>query len=178
MITLGLCSLAGAFGWTFTEYALHAWHGHRARGRNEFSRQHLKHHAQSGYFAPLDLKLRMAIPIGLATLALAIWVGPLAIAAWAGFFGAYTFYEVLHYRLHVATPIGAYGRWARRHHFFHHFGDARTNHGVTTPLWDVVFQTLAEPRPIQVPRKFVMPWLVDGSGNVRPEHAGTFSLGR
>ena len=52
--TLGLlgAAAAGAFVWTFLEYVLHDWYGHRQAGRNEFSREHLSHHADTGYFTP------------------------------------------------------------------------------------------------------------------------------
>jgi hypothetical protein len=39
------------------------------------------------------------------------------------------------------TRLGWYGRWARGHHFHHHFVDARVNYGVTSPVWDVVLRT-------------------------------------
>lgn len=171
-------ALAGALGWTLCEYLLHNFHGHRARGKNAFSREHLTHHARSGYFTPLPIKLRTAVPVllgfGVATTALAGLRHGLPLAL--GFVGGAVFYEILHYRLHVAAPIGAYGRWARRHHFFHHFGDARLNHGVTTPLWDLVFRTYARPGQIAVPDRFAMRWLIDGRGAVRAEHAPDYRV--
>jgi len=39
------------------------------------------------------------------------------------------------------TRLGWYGRWAREHHFHHHFVDLRVNYGVTSGLWDVVLRT-------------------------------------
>jgi sterol desaturase/sphingolipid hydroxylase (fatty acid hydroxylase superfamily) len=86
-------------------------------------------------------------------------------------------YEWLHRREHTHAGWGAYGRWARRHHFHHHFVDGRTNHGVTSPIWDVVFRTYQQPATtIAVPRKLVMSWLVDETHRIHPEHAATFSL--
>ena len=58
----------------------------------------------------------------------------------AGLVGFYGVYEWLHRREHTHAGIGPYGRWARRHHFHHHFVDGRTNHGVTSPIWDLVFR--------------------------------------
>ncbi len=85
---------------------------------------------------------------------------------------------VLHRREHTHAGFGWYGRWSRRHHFAHHYSDARFNHGVTTPLWDLVFRTYRPVHTIRVPAKFVMPWLKDpATGQVRPEFAQTFTTG-
>ena len=93
-----------------------------------------------------------------------------------GFYGAY---EVLHRLEHVWAGIGPYARWARKHHFYHHFVDARMNHGVTSPIWDLVFGTYRKPDVITVPKKLCMAWLKDPeTGDIRAEHAGTFALKR
>ena len=124
----------------------------------------------------------MAAP-ALAALVAVVIGGP---AAWlAGAHGAaavggllvmYGTYEVLHRREHTHAGIGRYGRWARRHHFHHHFVDPRTNHGVTTPLWDLVFGTYRRPEVIPVPEKLRMRWLCDATGAVRREHADRYTL--
>ena len=90
--------------------------------------------------------------------------------------GFYGFYDVLHRCQHTHRGYGRYGRWARRHHFTHHFVDARCNHGVTSPLWDFVFGTYRKPGVITVPRKLAMLWLTDANG-VPPECSETFVLG-
>jgi hypothetical protein len=76
----------------------------------------------------------------------------------------------------MRAPKSAYGRWARRHHFSHHFVDARYNHGVTTPIWDMVFGTYRRPVPIKVPAKLTMSWLLDEGGQLRPEYSGDYFL--
>lgn len=91
----------------------------------------------------------------------------------------YCVYEALHRIEHVTAGIGPYGRWARRHHFHHHFVDGKTNHGVTTPLWDLVFGTYRRPGVIDVPPKLCMRWLLDPTtGGIREAHAGTFAMRR
>ncbi|MBK7976295.1 MAG: hypothetical protein IPK07_24510 [Deltaproteobacteria bacterium] len=60
---------AGSF-----EYALHGWGGHLARGRTFFSREHLAHHANPGYFTPTPLKLATAAPFLIALGAAAVWL--------------------------------------------------------------------------------------------------------
>ena len=58
MIYVLLAFLAGVLTWSFAEYALHDWYGHRQRGKNDFSREHLTHHAKREYFTPTWKKVK------------------------------------------------------------------------------------------------------------------------
>jgi sterol desaturase/sphingolipid hydroxylase (fatty acid hydroxylase superfamily) len=170
----------GVLTWTLLEYLIHRWMGHDRRFRKSpFGVEHVRHHIEGNYFAPSWKKLIAAaiftIVAGVPALALA---GTHAGAAYvAGLVVFYGVYEVLHRREHTHAGIGPYGRWARRHHFHHHFVDGRVNHGVTSPIWDFVFGTYQRPTLIRVPAKLCMPWLRDPStGGIRAEHAGTYQL--
>lgn len=170
----------GAFSWSFSEYALHNWVGHLGRGRNEFSREHLAHHGDTRYFTPTHRKIAVTAA---ATLILGspliVWGGLLGACYVLGFLVAYIGYEVLHRRIHTHPPTGPYSRWARRHHYYHHFSGPRFNHGVTSPIWDKVFGTWKEPGVIRVPAKHAMVWLLDpDTGDVRPEYARDYVLAR
>ena len=170
---------AGVFAWTFIEYAMHNWNGHKMRGKTHFSREHLLHHRRRNYFTPLPKKLAFSAVIGIS-----IWlVSVVVFGVWAGsyfgggVFAGYSIYEYVHWANHMRAPRSAYGRWARRHHFNHHFMDARYNHGVTSPLWDLVFRTYRAPEKISVPLKFSMPWLIDTqSGGVCHQFRNDFEL--
>lgn len=177
MIVAAACGVAS---WTLVEYLLHRWMGHDRRFRgNPFGVEHVRHHSEGDYFAPTWKK-------GLAAAAFtAVVIGPaLALAGRAdglayvaGLVGFYGVYEWLHRREHTHAGIGPYGRWARRHHFHHHFVDVRVNHGVTSPIWDLVFGTYEKPGVIRVPVKLRMAWLVDpATGDVRREHAARYEL--
>ncbi|HEY6035567.1 MAG TPA: sterol desaturase family protein [Kofleriaceae bacterium] len=177
MIVAAACGVAS---WTLVEYLLHRWMGHDRRFRgNPFGVEHVRHHSEGDYFAPTWKK-------GLAAAAFtAVVIGPaLALAGpadglayVAGLVGFYGVYEWLHRREHTHAGIGPYGRWARRHHFHHHFVDVRVNHGVTSPIWDLVFGTYEKPGVIRVPVKLRMAWLVDpATGDVRREHAARYEL--
>lgn len=177
---LGL--LAGVVTWTLLEYVMHRWLGHDRRLRgNPFGIEHVRHHAEGNYFAPAYKKLAAAavatVVLGAPAIAL---LGTARGAAYVGgLIGFYGIYEILHRLEHVHAGFGAYGRWARRHHFTHHFVDARCNHGVTSPLWDLVFGTYRRPGRIVVPRKLAMAWLEDPeTKNVRTDWAETFELAR
>lgn len=176
-----LFALAGIASWTFGEYALHNWLGHLGKGRNAFSREHLAHHADSHYFTATRKKVRTAVAvIAVATTALALAIGVAnALFFSAGFSAMYTAYEVIHRRTHTHAPRGWYSRWARRHHFLHHYGSPKMNHGVTTPIWDIVFRTYEKPGRVRVPVKHAPAWLMDpDTGEVRPQYAADYEIAR
>ncbi len=171
--------LVGATAWTFIEYALHNWYGHKSRGRNDFSREHLKHHAVFEYFTATAKKLATAVPvITLFGAAIVLLLGVVdGLAFTFGFAVMYTTYEVLHRRIHTHAPTNGYGRWARMHHLYHHFGNSKMNHGVTTPIWDMVFGTYVRPETIRVPSRHVMRWLRDPStGEVATPHSADYHI--
>ncbi len=49
-LTILIAFSLGLLTWTFTEYAMHHWVGHKAKGKNAFSKEHLKHHRLGNYF--------------------------------------------------------------------------------------------------------------------------------
>lgn len=170
----------GAFTWSFLEYVIHRWLGHDRRfKKGMFAKEHIRHHIEGDYFAPSWKKALFALAIALVAAPIAAFLlGPArGIAYVTGLLLFYGAYEVLHRREHTSAGIGPYARWARRHHFHHHFENGKVNHGVTSPLWDLVFGTYEEPTVIHVPRKLCMSWLTDPrTGAIRPEHAATFVL--
>jgi sterol desaturase/sphingolipid hydroxylase (fatty acid hydroxylase superfamily) len=174
-----LCAfLAGALGWTFTEYVLHRFVFHGASARGPGAKEHRRHHAQVEYFAPAwqkALAALAAIAVLFPLLALLFDLASGA-AATLGFVAMYVFYEVLHRRAHTHSPRNRYGRWRRKHHFAHHFADPRRAQGVTTPLWDVVFGTRLRVEKVRVPRRLAMRWLVDDQGEVCPAYAADYTL--
>jgi sterol desaturase/sphingolipid hydroxylase (fatty acid hydroxylase superfamily) len=176
---MGLAALLGAFTWTLLEYVIHRFLGHEPKLRpNPFATEHIRHHSEGDYFAPTWKKLLAAALVTALLSGPAVWLAGAAIGLsyLAGLMFFYGVYEVLHRREHTHPGFGAYGRWARKHHFAHHYADARSNHGVTTPLWDLVFGTYRPVQTVRVPAKFVMPWLKDPvTGRVRDEFAHTFT---
>lgn len=173
-MTVALAFLAGCLAWTFLEYVIHRWLGHdkRLTRKTPFGHEHTAHHSRGDYFSPTVKKL------GAAALALALVAPPAVLLAGLahgaafslGLVGFYGVYEVTHRLLHIREGRGAYARWARRHHFHHHFHEPARNHGVTSPLWDVVFGTLARPGTIVVPERLAMRWLRDpATGAIRSD---------
>lgn len=175
-VVLGL--FVGVIGWTFLEYTLHRFAFHDKVLGAKVARDHLKHHAKVDWFAPLSTKVALAVLIltpivGVVSLA----GGPFAGALPVGIVGGWVVYEVIHRRIHVAAPLGAYGRWARRHHLAHHFGHATKNHGVSSPIWDIVFGTYVPIREVTVPRLHArkFPWLLEDATAERPAISATWA---
>jgi sterol desaturase/sphingolipid hydroxylase (fatty acid hydroxylase superfamily) len=175
---IALAAAGGALSWTFLEYVIHRWLGHDGRFRgNPFGVEHVRHHAEGNYFAPTAKKLAVAAIVGVALGVPAALLGGVVGAAWiGGLLLAFGAYEVFHRREHTHAGADRYGRWARAHHFHHHFVDPRSNHGVTSPLWDVVFRTYRRTAIIPVPRRLAPLWLLDDSGAVRPAHAARYTV--
>ncbi len=175
-----LAFVLGVFTWSLLEYLIHRFLGHHPKFMpNPFGVEHLRHHREGDYFAPTWKKVLAAIGFtALFTWPLTALAGvEPGVAYLGGLMLMYAAYEVLHRREHTHAGFTAYGRWARRHHFAHHFSDSRCNHGVTSPVWDLVFGTYRAPGTVRVPAKFRMAWLVDPkTGAVRADVSDTFVL--
>jgi sterol desaturase/sphingolipid hydroxylase (fatty acid hydroxylase superfamily) len=168
----------GVVAWTFGEYALHRFAFHVPRGRWKGSLEHLRHHAGVDQ-APNTMALSWS---GIWTVG-AVLFGPIGwlvagvpggIACGLGWVVGFYIYEYLHWTEHRCGPSTQYGRWARRHHLHHHFGAPLKNHGVTTPVWDMVFGTYERPERIKVPARLAAistPWMLAEDGTVRAEYA-------
>jgi len=183
----------GALGWSASEYCIHRYVGHGPRRKRkdsllaritpaglaaEFNEEHLAHHADPTYFAATSRKvLAAAAGIPMVGGALLPFVGARHAASFALGFGiAYGAYEVLHRRIHTHPPKGRYGRWARKHHLLHHHRTPRSNHGVTSPLWDLLTRTALPHDKVKIPRHVAPVWLADERGEVKPELRDDYEL--
>ena len=177
MIIIGFFCL-GVVGWSLTEYVMHRFMGHVFGASTSFGKLHRKHHAEKDYFDPPANKVRTAVIVGLpmGIISSFLFGLPGGLAFTIGFVATYGAYEFLHHSLHVKGPTNFYGRWARQHHFYHHFEKPSHNHGVTSPFWDVAFGTYIKPETVRVPRKFVMRWLINEEATIWPNLVSDYSL--
>jgi sterol desaturase/sphingolipid hydroxylase (fatty acid hydroxylase superfamily) len=178
--TIGLS--VGVVMWTLLEYGLHRFVFHHRVLGPQAAKEHMLHHAKVDYFAHWSMKVLIAVPVLLSIMTLAsLVVGwRLGTSVPIGVLVGYGFYEVLHRRIHVRAPRNAYGRWARRHHLLHHFGKSDMNHGVTSPIWDIAFGTLAPRTTVRVPRQHAkkFPWLFGtDSTAILAAYEGEYRLG-
>ena len=156
-------TISGVILWTFMEYAMHNWNGHKMKGRTLFSKEHLAHHVNPDYFSPNWLKVLMSIPplIGLGYASSWLFGTANGVSLTIGFLIGYIGYEVMHYRMHIYPPKNFYSRWARKHHFYHHYEDPNNNHGISTPFWDFIFKTRRKTGLIEIPKHRAMIWMVN-----------------
>ena len=171
--------LLGAALWSFGEYTLHRFAMHELKGRGIASREHLRHHAARDLgFDTWWMSWTGVVIVGAGWGSLAwLVLGPVGAALGVGWVVGYGFYEWIHWRAHRRPVAHPYERWVRRHHFHHHFGHPMANHGVTTPVWDMVFGTYERvDGPVAVPRRLAMRWLCDDDGAVRTEYERDYRL--
>lgn len=170
----------GVMLWTLLEYLLHRFAFHQRIFGALVAKEHILHHAKVDYFAHWTMKVAVAVPVlgAIVTVSSLIVGWQLGVSVPIGVLAGYAFYEVLHRRLHVSPPVGAYGRWARRHHLLHHFERADLNHGVTSPIWDVVFGTLAPRSTVRVPKQHLkkFPWLKGEGTEILPAYAADYRV--
>jgi sterol desaturase/sphingolipid hydroxylase (fatty acid hydroxylase superfamily) len=178
-MTFTLAFIIGIIGWTLCEYVLHRYVGHSKKAIGGFTREHLSHHSAGDYFMPHLKKIRVSLQmlIPLAIISIFIFGGEQGSGFALGFALFFMVYEVLHKRAHTHAPRTSYGRWLRRHHFYHHFSAPRKNFGVTTPLWDVVFRSYSSVGMIRLPAKKAMCWLVDPqTQEVLPQFSADYQI--
>jgi len=138
--------VAGAAGWSLTEYAAHRWHMHgRVWSRGPVASEHRAHHADPLRTRPI-LRVAAYGGIGLASAAigsLGTMVGrtTTTVALAVSWFGGYTVYETLHHRAHHRAVRWGFERPLRARHVIHHEDRSGVNFGVTTAVWDQVFDT-------------------------------------
>ena len=174
---LFLVFLAGVATWTLTEYLLHRFLGHVHKGQNFFKSEHLLHHSKVNYFAPAYKKLMLALLVSaLLVLLIGLFTSlSVAVSFVIGFASMYGLYEATHARFHRKEPIAKPFIILRKHHFYHHFHNPKTNHGVTTRFWDRVFGTFKRVEQVSVPYQMSMQWLVE-EDQVKRVYAGHFRL--
>jgi 4-hydroxysphinganine ceramide fatty acyl 2-hydroxylase len=158
---------------------LHRYLGHVHKGKNFFKKEHLQHHSELDYFAPVWKKV-IAASIVCCFLLFAIsylLTFEIAIGFTAGFAFMYGVYELTHFRYHMHKPIPFFITM-RKHHFYHHFQQPNTNFGVTTRFWDRVFGTyVAVKEEVKVPQSMVPNWLLDKkSEQLKSKYQGHFKV--
>lgn len=168
---------ASIMTWSFAEYFLHNFVGHQGKGKNKFSREHLNHHADVTYFASSFEKAKATVIVTsiMAPISIFLVDAKLGITYTLSFVSFYLIYEFIHRRIHTHPPKTKYGKWARKHHMYHHFFP-KLNHGVTSPIWDIVFRTIKVPEIVKVSPKNVMEWLCDENGNVKEEFSKDYQV--
>ncbi|PPQ75994.1 hypothetical protein CVT26_005946 [Gymnopilus dilepis] len=145
-----VCFLLGNVIWTILEYLLHRFLFHVDKvlpDRPVFLMLHFLMHGVHHYL-PMD-RLRLVMPpplfIALETpfTQLAYKLFPVAVANGiiSGAFTFYICYDCMHYALHH-TKLPQYMRDMKKYHLAHHYKNFELGYGVTSKIWDYVFNTV------------------------------------
>jgi sterol desaturase/sphingolipid hydroxylase (fatty acid hydroxylase superfamily) len=141
--------LAGVFFFTWVEYNMHRYIFHMGtytKLREKF--QYTIHGVHHEY--PKD-KTRLAMPpllsITLATILLLIFrviMADYVFAFLPGFLMGYAVYLGMHYMVHAFQPPKNFFKYIWINHSVHHYKNGELVFGVTSPMWDYIYGTMAK----------------------------------
>jgi len=142
--------LLGVLVWTFVEYILHRyvfhWMKDTPRGRRIHFLVHGVHHDFPNDKDRLVMPLGVSIPLAVFFYTFYYFTLGQRIGEpfFAGFVIGYLCYDGTHYAVHHFKQTTRIGKWLRRHHMLHHHADHDGGFGVSSPLWDIVFNTMPQ----------------------------------
>lgn len=149
-----LAAFASGFAllWTFLEYILHRFVFHyQPRNRTQWQfifLFHGIHHYQPHIKTRLVMPPAVSIPGALVFYGLfwlvfgVIFNAPFLVAPmFAGTVLGYVSYDIIHYATHHSPMKGSVMKFLKRHHMEHHYKTPDARFGVSTNLWDQVFDT-------------------------------------
>jgi sterol desaturase/sphingolipid hydroxylase (fatty acid hydroxylase superfamily) len=150
---IGTFFVAGVAAWTYVEYLAHRYvlHGRFPDGpglirhflHKSFDHLHWEHHARpwDGNHINGTIKDTLPFVILLAGLA-ALFPLETAPVFLAGMIQSYIAEEWVHHSVHFYNFGGAYFRYIRRHHLYHHSPrGSEVGFGLTNGIWDVLRAT-------------------------------------
>ncbi|KAJ3798932.1 oxidoreductase [Lentinula aff. detonsa] len=144
-----ICFFIGNIVWTLLEYIFHRFLFHvdyYLPDKPIFLLIHFLLHGVHHY-VPMD-RLRLVMPPPLfamlewpmTRLAYKIFPLPIANGIISGAFAFYVLYDCMHYALHH-TQLPAYMKEMKKYHLAHHYKNFDLGFGVTSKVWDIVFNT-------------------------------------
>ncbi|MGZ3921676.1 MAG: sterol desaturase family protein [Bacteroidia bacterium] len=140
--------ILGLFIWTFVEYIMHRFVFHYAPADKPWAQRihfifHGVHHDYPSDAKRLVLPPSVSIP--LATLFYFLFKAILPVNYIFGFFPGfilgYLFYDITHYAIHHFNFKGSIWKKIKQHHMLHHYQDPDKGYGVSSPLWDKIFDS-------------------------------------
>lgn len=144
---IGVLFMSGLVTFTFVEYWVHRSVYHiepTTESRAKF--QYTMHGVHHEY--PKD-KTRLAMPPALAIIVAGVLfafffvlMGEAAYAFFPGFIWGYAGYLLVHYCVHAYPPPKNVFKLLWINHAVHHYKDGEAVFGVSSPLWDYVFDTM------------------------------------
>ena len=138
----------GILVWTLVEYVLHRFIFHLPINTHWAKKIsfiiHGIHHRDPN--DPLRLVAPPVMSISLSSVFLYLFYTMFSLDSFFsvsfGFILGYLCYDYLHWTLHHSKSKHRYLYYLRRNHALHHYSNSRKRFGVTSPLWDFIFNTL------------------------------------
>jgi len=140
--------IIGLLVWTATEYILHRFVFHFVPKSKWGLRLHFIFHGVHHDY-PRDAK-RLVMPpsASLPLAALFYFLFSLIItdkgqlyAFFPGFLAGYLTYDMMHYAMHHYNFKSNLMKRVKQHHMLHHYDDDTKGYGVSSSLWDIIFQS-------------------------------------
>jgi sterol desaturase/sphingolipid hydroxylase (fatty acid hydroxylase superfamily) len=147
------CFLLGIALWTPLEYWVHrrVLHGKFPDGpgpwrhllHKQFDHLHWEHHLKPWSGRTISGSLDQTLPVVLALAAISLLTAPYTmLVTVAGIAQSYVVEEWVHYSVHFEQYKSRYFRYIKKHHLFHHSPRGyEMGFGLTSGIWDVVFET-------------------------------------
>uniref|UniRef100_A0A1B0BAP2 Fatty acid 2-hydroxylase n=1 Tax=Glossina palpalis gambiensis TaxID=67801 RepID=A0A1B0BAP2_9MUSC len=140
--------LLGIIFWTFLEYVLHRYLFHMSINKRSHPLLCSFHFMIHGlhHKVPFDSMRLVFPPLPGAILAIIIYaplsmIVPQPRVILAGALFGYLCYDMMHYYLHYGDPSNRLLYHMKRYHYQHHFAHQNLGFGISTPLWDTIFNT-------------------------------------
>ncbi|SHG61902.1 Fatty acid hydroxylase superfamily protein [Salegentibacter echinorum] len=139
--------VAGLFFFTFVEYIMHRYLYHiPATSERKKKISYTMHGVHHDY--PKD-KSRLAMPPVLSLIIASVLfiiyravLGDFVFGFLAGFLIGYAGYLAIHYSVHAFKVPNNFLKALWHHHSIHHYREPDRAFGVSSPLWDHIFQTM------------------------------------
>ncbi len=141
---------AGLVVWTLTEYTLHRFVFHMKLkskiGKKIHFIFHGVHHDYPNDSKRLVMPPSVSIPLAsLFYLLFRLILGnQFVIPFFAGFLIGYLVYDITHYTIHHFNIKNKYVLFLKKYHAKHHYYDSDLGFGVSSPIWDFIFNTSFE----------------------------------
>ncbi|HLT87528.1 MAG TPA: sterol desaturase family protein [Sphingobacterium sp.] len=138
---------AGLAFWTLAEYILHRWVFHYHPTSNWGKRIHFIFHGVHHDYPKDRLRLVMPLSASIPLAAIIYFIFSLFLpefilaAFFAGFLFGYLIYDECHYAMHHANFKSGLFKKIKDHHMLHHYSDPERGFGVSSAIWDVIFDS-------------------------------------
>eukprot|EP01129_Flabellula_baltica_P015382 TRINITY_DN776_c0_g1_i1.p1 TRINITY_DN776_c0_g1~~TRINITY_DN776_c0_g1_i1.p1 ORF type:complete len:357 (-),score=60.52 TRINITY_DN776_c0_g1_i1:32-1066(-) len=149
VFSMPLFIVGGVLGWMLLEYVLHRFLFHMKTTSFLMNCFHFMLHGYH-HIAPMDPMRLTFPPIPAAILASIVYTlmrvffpFTTTMALLTGICLGYIFYDCEHYLMHHSDVLNGieYFRSMKRHHLYHHYKNENSNFGISSMLYDHVFQS-------------------------------------